>query len=149
MFQSLKLILSSISWINVWAEKISFNSSYLYFFGLEKKISTDAVMKCLEQTNNISNSKTIRNADGLLLEGKKTCRWTGLPRISQGFQHVNLKCLANFAESAFGLTEKSSALNSKKQKRSILIFLISQFFVKDLIRSLKATSILSIKWDIF
>ena len=53
-------------------------------------------MKCLEQTNNISNSKTVRNADRLLLEGKKTCRWTGLPRISQGFQHVNLKCLANF-----------------------------------------------------
>ena len=52
--------------LNVWADNTAFDPSKLDSFGLEKKIISDAVMKCLEHMNNIPNSNSVRTADGLL-----------------------------------------------------------------------------------
>ena len=57
--------------MNVWAGNTSFDPSKLNSFGLDKKISSDAVMKCLEHMNNISNSNLVRNADELLSRRKE------------------------------------------------------------------------------
>ena len=45
---------------------IKFDPSKLDLFGLEKSIMSDAVVKCLKQINNISNSNIVCNADGVL-----------------------------------------------------------------------------------
>ena len=52
--------------LNVWADNTSFDPSNLGSLGLEKKISTGSVMKCLKHLHNISSSNIVRNADGLL-----------------------------------------------------------------------------------
>ena len=51
--------------LDTWSE-IEFDPSKLDLFGLEKRIVSDAVVKCLKHINNISNSNIVCNADGVL-----------------------------------------------------------------------------------
>ena len=63
---------------NVWAGS-SFDPSKFDLFGLEKNTMFHAIVKCLKDMNNISNSKIPRNADGVLSrrEVDATVDWIG------------------------------------------------------------------------
>ena len=56
--------------LNVWTDNSVFDPSKLDLFGHVKKTMSDAVYKCLEHMNKISNSNLIRNVDSLLSRRK-------------------------------------------------------------------------------
>ena len=51
--------------MDTWSET-KFDPSKLDLFGLEKNTMPDAIVKCLKHINDISNSNTVLNADGVL-----------------------------------------------------------------------------------
>ena len=52
--------------LNVWADNTLFDPSKLDLIDVEKKITSDALYKCLERINNISNSNLVHDADDVL-----------------------------------------------------------------------------------
>ena len=52
--------------LNVWADSTDFNPAELDLFGVNKTITFNSDIKCLEYMSNISNSNLTRNADGVL-----------------------------------------------------------------------------------
>ena len=51
--------------LNMWAGT-SFDPSKLDLYGPDEKLITNVVEECLRHINDVSNSNTVRNADGLL-----------------------------------------------------------------------------------
>ena len=51
--------------LNMWAGS-SFDPSKLDLYGPDEKLITNVVEECLRHINDVSNSNTVRNADGLL-----------------------------------------------------------------------------------
>ena len=63
MFQLLQL--TFLETLNTWAET-DFNPAELDLFGMNKRIMSNAVIKCLKYMNDISKSNLTINADGVL-----------------------------------------------------------------------------------
>ena len=61
--------------LKVWHDSTPFGQSSLHSFGLNKRISSDAVKKCLVHLN-IFNSNLVRNAEGNLL-----INWLGKEKV--------------------------------------------------------------------
>lgn len=84
------------SQFNAWADNSSFTPFHLDMSGLNKSVATKTMVQCMEHIVKVSNSKLVRNVDGLLSRREiyVSVDWIGNNKIRDPPQ--KLSCLINF-----------------------------------------------------